>query len=233
MNNKVIFITGTSKGIGLELVKYYISKGNTVIGCSRSKSNYENENYFHYNCDITDEKQVLTMKKQFQKKTKKIDVCINNAGIASMNHILTSTVDRTRQIFDTNFIGTFLMTREISKIMMLNGGGKIVNFSTCAAAISLEGEAVYAASKSAVESFTKTSSKELNPYGITVNSVGITPLDTDLLKGVQREKIDALLEKQTIKRMANFDDVINVVDFFISERSNFVTGQVLYLGGVI
>ncbi len=233
MNNKTIFITGTSRGIGLELVKYYISKGNIVVGCSRSKCDYKNENYHHYCCDVSDEKQVLIMKKQIQKKIKKIDICINNAGIASMNHILTSTVNRTRQIFDTNFIGTFLMTRELSKIMMLNGGGKIINFSTCAAAISLEGESIYAASKSAVESFTKTSSKELHPYGITVNAIGITPLDTDLLKGIQQKKINALLEKQTIKRMANFDDVMNVVDFFISERSNFITGQILYLGGVI
>ena len=150
-----------------------------------------------------------------------------------MNHLLTTTVDRTRKIFDTNFVGTFLLTREMSKLMMLNGGGKIVNFSTCAAAISLEGESIYAASKSAVESFTKTSSKELHPYNITVNAVGITPLDTDLLKGVPRKKISDLLERQTIKRMATFDDVINVVDFLINERSNFITGQVIYLGGVM
>lgn len=231
--SKIILITGTSKGIGLELAKYYISKGNVVIGCSRSETNFSDNNYFHFCCDISSENQVLAMKRKIQKQFKKVDVCINNAGIASMNHLLTTTVDRTRKIFDTNFVGTFLLSREMSKLMMLNGGGKIVNFSTCAAAISLEGESIYAASKSAVESFTRTSSKELHPYNITVNAVGITPLDTDLLKGVPRKKISDLLERQTIKRMATFDDVINVVDFLINDRSSFITGQVIYLGGVL
>lgn len=149
-----------------------------------------------------------------------------------MNHFLTTSFESVKKVFSTNFFGAFLFSREVGKIMMRQKFGRIVNYTTVASALRLEGEAIYAASKSAIENLTQTLSKELAPFNITVNAIGPTPVKTDLIKAVPQDKIDALLEKQAIKRLGNFEDIKNVIDFYIDEKSEFITGQILYLGGV-
>jgi 3-oxoacyl-[acyl-carrier protein] reductase len=104
--------------------------------------------------------------------------------------------------------------------------------ASVATPLKLEGEAVYAASKAAVISFTQVVAKELASLGITVNAIGPTPIDTDLIKSVPREKLDQLIGLQAIKRRGTFDDVTNLVDFLIRRESDFITGQVIFLGGV-
>ncbi len=154
------------------------------------------------------------MIRAIKKEFKKIDILINNAGIASMNHILTTSNESISKLFNTNFLGTFLFTREVAKVMMKEKYGRVINFSTVAKPLRLEGEAVYAASKAAIESFTQTASKELSSFNITVNAIGPTPIKTDLIKAVPKDKIEDLLNKQTIKRFGTFEDIINVIDFF-------------------
>jgi 3-oxoacyl-[acyl-carrier protein] reductase len=111
--------------------------------------------------------------------------------------------------------------------------GRIVNFTTVAVPLNLEGEAIYAASKSAVETLTRIMAKELGGFGITVNSIGPCPIETNLIKTVPKEKIQKLLDQQAIKRYGEFEDISNVIDFFIKPESSFVTGQVIYLGGIV
>ncbi|MCG3688103.1 SDR family NAD(P)-dependent oxidoreductase [Aliarcobacter butzleri] len=230
--NKIILITGTSKGIGKTLANYYLEKDFIVVGCSRGKSSVNHQNYRHFSLEVGDEKAVVSMVKTIKKEFGKIDILINNAGIASMNHILTTSVETISKLFNTNFLGTFLFTREVSKVMMKEKFGRIINFTTVAKPLRLEGEAIYASSKAAIETFTQTASKELSPFNITVNAIGPTPIQTDLIKAVPKDKIDELLNKQTIKRFGEFEDIINVIDFFINEKSSFITGQIIYLGGV-
>jgi 3-oxoacyl-[acyl-carrier protein] reductase len=110
--------------------------------------------------------------------------------------------------------------------------GRIVNFSTVATPLRLEGESLYAASKAAVESLTQVLARELGQSGVTANAIGPTPVPTDLIKNVPEAKMKALLARQAIQRFGTLADVVNVLDFFLSEHSAFVTGQVIYLGGV-
>ena len=107
-----------------------------------------------------------------------------------------------------------------------------MNFSTVAVPLKLEGEAAYVASKAAVEGLTNVLAREFAEFGVTVNAVGPVPIATDLIRAVPDDKIGALVERQPIKRLGEMDDVVNVVDFFVSENSGFVTGQCIYLGGV-
>lgn len=228
----VILITGTSKGIGHAMAKHYLGGGHIICGCSRGAATISNPNYHHFTLDVTDEKAVKAMVRAVKKQFDGVDVLINNAGIASMNHTLTTTLDKARQIFETNFMGTFLFVREVAKLMTRRKHGRIINFSTVAAGLRLEGEAVYAASKAAVANFTQVTAKELGEFNITVNAVAPTPVETDLIRQVPKDKIDELLSQQAIARMGQFEDIVNVVDFLIKEESSFITGQIIYLGGV-
>jgi len=229
---EVMVITGTRKGIGRYLAEYYIGKGYQVIGCSRSEMDDELEGYEHFCLDVADEKAVQKMMRQVRKKYGRVDILLNNAGIASMNHILLTPLSTVKQIFETNFFGTFLFAREAAKIMCKQKYGRIVNFATVAAPLKLEGEAAYAASKAAVDNFTQVMAKEVAPFNITVNALGPTPVATDLIKGVSDDKMDDLIGTQAVKRLGTFEDIVNVTDFFIREESDFITGQTLFLGGI-
>lgn len=229
---RVILITGTSRGIGLTMAEHFLKLGDVVCGCSRAPATIQNANYRHFELDVSDETGVVSMVRAVEREFKRVDVMLNNAGIASMNHALLSTAATARTIFATNFFGTFLFCREAAKVMVRRKTGRIVNFATVATPLRLEGESLYAASKAAVESFTQVLARELGPAGITVNAVGPTPVPTDLIKNVPKAKMDALLARQAIRRFGSTDDVINAVEFFLSPRSDFITGQTLYLGGV-
>ncbi len=230
---KVVIITGTSKGIGKYLANEYLKLDDYyIIGCSRGASELNHERYLHFQLDVSDEKQVTKMCRDVYKRFKQIDVLINNAGIASMNHSLMTPGNTVKRLIETNYLGTFLFCREVAKLMANKKSGKIVNFSTVAVPLNLEGELAYASSKAAVESLTRIFAKELSNYGITCNCVGPTPIDTDLIKNVSDDKIDRLIQMQAIKKKANFEDVKNVIDFFISDKSDMITGQVIYLGGI-
>lgn len=229
---KVIVITGTSKGIGRYLVEYYLEKKYLVVGCSRGESDLIHQNYRHFLLDVADEEKVKDMFRNIKKEFGRIDILINNAGIASMNHILLTPTKTLKSIYNTNVFGTFLFLREASKIMIKNKWGRIINFATVATPLKLEGESIYASSKAAVKSLTEVSSRELAEFNITVNAIGPTPIETDLIKSVPKDKMDALIQRQAIKRLGEFRDVSNVIDFLIKEESDFITGQTIYLGGV-
>ena len=116
---------------------------------------------------------------------------------------------------------------------MKRKSGRIVNFATVAKPLKLEGEAVYAASKAAIESLTEILAKEFAPFRVTINAVGPTPVATDLIRNVPDEKIEELISAQAVKRLGEYRDIANVVDFFLRAESDFVTGQTIYLGGVV
>jgi len=231
MMNKVIVITGTRKGIGRYLAEYYLKKDFIVIGCSRSETDLRNKNYEHFCLDVADEKAVKKMVSSISKKYGKIDYLINNAGIASMNHSLLTPLSVVEKIFKTNVFGTFIFCREVAKVMSKNKFGRIINFSTVAVPLNLDGEAIYAASKSAIEKLTKILAKELGNNGITVNTIGPSPIKTDLIKNIGEEKLKKLLSIQAISAFGSFEDISNITDFYFSDNSKMISGQILYIGG--
>lgn len=233
MNDQpVMLITGTSKGIGLHLAKYYAGKGFQVIGCSRSEQAEDINGYTHITADITSETEIKSLFNRIRKEFPPISVLINNAGIASMNHSLLTPGETVENILKTNVLGTFLFCREAGKLMQKHRYGRIVNFSTVAVKLKIEGEAAYTASKAAVNSLTEVLAREFADYHITVNAIAPTPIRTDLIKNVPEEKINHLIQRLPLKRLGEFEDVTNVIDFFIRPESSYITGQIIYLGGV-
>jgi 3-oxoacyl-[acyl-carrier protein] reductase len=186
----------------------------------------------HFKLDVADETAVVQMVHAVIQTHGRIDALINNAGIASMNAFMLTPQASLRQVFDTNVGGTFVFMREVAKAMVRQKQGRIVNVSSVAVPLQLAGEAAYAASKAAVESLTRIAAREFGPFGITVNAVGPTPIATDLIKTVPKDKIAALVARQAIRRPGEPRDVANVIDFFLHPASDFVTGQIVYLGGI-
>ncbi len=231
-SNSVVIVTGARKGIGRFLAESYLRRGWNVVGCSRQTSDLDAQNYRHFCLDVADESAVVAMVNEVKKQHGHIDALINNAGIASMNHALVTPLSAVERLFRTNFFGSFLFCREVAKVMMPKKFGRIVNFTTVAVPIRLEGEAIYAASKSALELFTRVFAREVAGYGITCNLVGPSPIETDLIKNVPKAKMDRLIEMQARKELACPEDVLRVIDFFLDRENRHVTGQVLYLGGI-
>lgn len=230
-DRSVVLITGTRRGIGRFLAEHYVRRGAHVVGCSREAADWQLDGYTHVTADVSREEDVKALLSAVHKHFGRLDVAINNAGIASMNAALltpTATIDR---IMATNFRGTVLVCREAAKLMMRRKFGRIVNLSTIAVPMRIEGEAAYAASKSAVVTYSQILARELGPLGITVNVVGPTPIETDLIRNVPKDKIQRILDNQAIKRLGRFEDVANVIDFFVKPESEYITGQVIYLGG--
>jgi len=228
----VTLITGTRKGIGLFLAQHYVAAGHRVVGCSRQAGSWHHENYTHIEADVCDETQVKALFGQLRRDFGRLDHLLNNAGIASMNHSLLTPYATVRRVMDTNLGGTFLFSREAAKMMQKRQFGRIVNFTTVAVPLKLEGEAAYVASKAAVQALTQVMARELAKFGITMNAIGPVPIETDLIRAVPADKIAGLVERQAIKRLGTCEDVANVCDFFLQPQSNFVTGQVVFLGGV-
>lgn len=228
----VLLITGTRKGIGLSLARYYVEQGYHVVGCSRHPSGFQAAEYEHHLLDVRDEEAVLHLFSRLRTKLGGLTALINNAGIAAMNHLLLTPMSSVREILETNVGATFLFCREAVKLLRVAPHARIVNISSIAVPLRLEGEAIYAASKSAVEMLTRVLANELAPMGITCNAVGPTPVKTDLICNVGSDKISHLLSRQAIARHTKVQDIANVVDFFFRPQSDFVTGQVIYLGGV-
>ncbi len=225
----MIIITGGSSGIGAHIRDHLRSRGERVMTLSRREIKEDED---HFKCDISN---YSSLKKVYQKIIKnkyKVNSLINCAGIASMNLALTTPSDITEKIIRTNLIGTIFSNQVFSPLLIKNKFGRIINFSTIAVPLSLKGESVYVASKAGVEGFSKVLAKELASFNITVNCIAPGPISTPLLKGITQEQIKKIIDNQIIKKEMKTTDIIDIINFLLSDNSKNITGQVINLGGI-
>ena len=226
-----VLITGATRGIGRHLAEHYLALGDTVIGCGRSAASIEHARYSHHTVDLVSPDGVTAMLAAIRSAHDGLDVLINNAGAASMNAFLLTPPSTAERILDINVLAPMRLTHGAVRLLRRSAAGRIVNLTTIAVPLRLDGEAVYAASKAAIESLTRILAKELGPMGITCNAVGPSVIRTRLTEGVPADKLQRLIAAQAIPREGTPADVANVIDFFLRPESGFVTGQVVYLGG--
>ena len=229
----VAVITGTSRGLGKSLAEHFLSQGYQVSGCSRGKSALSHTHYSHSSLDISEEKQVRSWIRGIKRNEGRIDVLICNTGLVQSALLLGMTPGDVMESFlKVNIAGVFYALREVSKVMMLQGEGRILTISSTLETLHEEGTAVYSATKSAVTQMTKILAKELAPIGITCNVIAPAMMWTDsseeLAKGGDWKK--RMLELQTIPRILKMEEICHVADFFVSPLSSAITGQVVYLG---
>ena len=231
ISSRVAIVTGTSRGIGLYLAQQLVANGWSVVGCGRSHEGpITSERFAYVQADVSDPTAALGVCDVAWRLHGRVDALVNNAGVAAMNHAMTTPAEDVDRILRVNVFGTFLFAREAAKLMIRRQHGRIVNLSSVAVPLRLPGESIYVVSKAAVEELTRVLAQELGPFGITVNVVGPGPVDTDLIRGVPEAKIDDVVSMQAIRRRCTLEDVWNAVEFFLCEESSMVTGQVLYLG---
>jgi len=229
----VMIITGTSKGIGKYLAEYYVVKGFQVVGCSRSVIDFELDNYQHFNLDVSDESAVKMMFTKIRKRYGRLDVLINNAGIASKNHVLLSSLKEVQDLLNSNFVGTFLFCRESVKLMKINNFGRIISLSSIHVPLAMEGTALYGATKAAIEQFSKVLAREVFQFGINVNILSLSIVkDTGMENSLTDEIKHKILSKTVSKAELGINDVINAINFIIDEKNKMFTNQILCLGGV-
>lgn len=230
-SGRTLMITGTSRGLGRAVAEHYLDRGDRVLGCARSDEGPSHPHYTHYQADVASEGGPESLMRRVASDCQSLDALINSAGIAKMNHLVLTPTASIVQMMQANFIATFALMREAVRLLKNNPHGRIINVSTVAVPLNLEGEAGYASSKSAIETLTRIAARELGSMGITCNVIGPSPIRTRLLAGVPEQKLEALIQRQAIRRWAEPADVINVIDFFLSPASDMITGQVIYLGG--
>lgn len=230
----IILITGTRTGIGKALAEHFLERGHQVVGCSRRKSAIDHPNYRHHELDLTDAKAIKSMCRSIQAEQGYLDAVVNNAGISNMNHFMMTPEDVARKIFDVNFFAVLNCCRESVRLLRKSSESApaVLNVSTVAVPWALEGQLAYSASKSAVEQLTRVMSKELAGFNIRVNGIGLPPIHTVLTRAIPREKLDEVISRQALKRMCTMADIVGPVEFLISSKAGFVTGETLFLGGV-
>ncbi len=223
----MIIVTGGRSGIGHVIVSLLRKEGESVITLSRRNLD-ESE---HISCDLSDFKSLELAYKSIKSRGCKVKAIINCAGIASMNLVLTTPPDVVEKIIQTNLIGTIYLNQIFAPLLIKNGGGSIINFSTIAVSSALKGEAVYIASKAGVEAFSRTLAKELSPFNITVNCIAPGPIKTDLIKAIPQETITSIVKSQIINREMQPEDVFSMIKLLLSPNARELTGQTLHLGG--
>lgn len=230
-SERVVVVTGSRTGLGKILSEHFLKLGARVVGISRGDSSIQNERYAHFQCDVGNADTVRDTFLKIAQSFDRIDILVNNAGVKSSQFSLLLSAKEAEAMVQVNLLGTFYCSREAAKIMKRNRWGRIINIGSMAANLEPVGASIYAASKAAISNISAVMAREFAAYNITCNTVGVTAIPTDMWETLSRESLDALVKTLPLPRYAVEDDILNVVDFFASPRSSYITAQTVTLGG--
>lgn len=225
----MIIVSGASRGLGQAVCERLVSKGHEVLGLARSPKEV---GYPLVECDVSSADAVRQIAKHLRISKAKIHGVINVAGIASMNLAVTTPSETVEKVVQTNLLGTIFTCQAFAPLMIREKAGRIINFSTIAVALGLEGESVYAASKAGVESFTRSFAREMAKFNITVNCIAPGPIRTNLLRGISDAQISKIVGQQILKREFNTESIADLVEVLMSSQTDSLSGQTFHVGGV-
>ena len=228
----VVLVTGSSRGVGAVIAQHFLEKDYKVIGFSRNAHSLVNSDYQHYTVDISKQEEVKKTFISIAKEYGRIDVLINNASVLTSQFAMILPAKNVEAMLSINLFGAFLVAREAGRIMCKRKYGRIINISSMAACLEPEGDSMYAATKAGSETMINILAKEFARYNVTCNSLAISAFQTDMLDQLPRDKIEAVIAGLTLPRFACADDILNVIDFFTSDRSSYITAQTIHLAGV-
>lgn len=228
---KIALVTGAGRGIGKAIAKKLCEDGFFVVCNSKQTIIESNENCLGYLADVRNETAVEKMVEDIISSYGKIDVLVNNAGIAQQKLFTDITSSDWDQIFNSNLKSMFLVTRAVLPHMIHEKCGSIINISSVWGISGASCEVHYSAAKAGVIGFTKALAKEVGPSGIRVNCVAPGVIQTDMLNSFTSEDLDALKEETPLGKIGTPEDVATAVSFFADTKSDFLTGQILSPNG--
>ena len=239
--NKIVLVTGAGRGIGASIAKRFASEGAEVIvnysGNDEAAQKTVDEitatggQAQKYKCSVNDSESVKVMIDEIIKEFGRIDILVNNAGITKDVLMLRITDEDFDIVIDVNLKGTFNCTKYVSKYMLKQKSGKIINISSVVGLSGNAGQVNYSASKAGIIGITKSAAKELSSRGITVNAVAPGYVDTDMTKVLSDNIRNEILKNIPLQRMGNVEDISNCVAFLASEDASYITGQVISVDG--
>ncbi|MCB0701656.1 MAG: 3-oxoacyl-[acyl-carrier-protein] reductase [Ignavibacteriae bacterium] len=233
LENKIAVVTGGAKGIGLAISEKLAEVGATVYALGRS-ANIELDtkyNIIYKQCDVSDLESVTNTLTEIHKESGKIDILVNNAGITKDNLILRMSESDFDDVMNINLKGVFNTCKTVSKFMLSQKQGRIINIGSIVGTTGNAGQSNYAASKAGLIGFTKSLAKELAGRNILVNLIAPGYVLTEMTGKLTEDQVNAFKDNIPLKRAAEPSDIADVVAFFASTDSRYITGQVLHVDG--
>ena len=221
-------ITGTSQGLGLALAERLLADGWIVHGFARGPQTLAHANFTAHTVDITDEAAARAAV-SLVAESGRIDLLVNNAGAAALNAFLLTPGSVAENLMRVNYLGTFHCLQAVGKVMVRQRGGLVVNLTTVAVPLSLEGEAAYVASKAAVEALTKVTAKEFATQGVRVVALGFGPVDTRLTRAVPKAMLAKINDAIGRPQGTTMTEAVNFILGRIS-APDLKSGSVEYFG---
>ena len=235
IENKVAIVTGGSKGIGASIVKKLAQNGYIVVlnynKSEKEAKEIENkyDNVYAYKADISNYDEVKALVDFTINKFKKIDLLINNAGIDLIKTINDTSIEEFDKILKTNLYSAFFTSKEVSKYMINNKFGKIINISSIWGIIGASCEMTYSVSKAGLDAMTKSLAKEFGPSNIQVNSIAPGIIDTDMNKFLTEEEKKEIIKEIPLEHIGKAEDIADCVLFLAN--AEYITGQIIQVNG--
>ncbi len=240
-DNKTVFVTGGSRGIGKEVSLKFAENGyNVVINYVSSKTNVEElKSEFEskgvksliMQADVTEKEAIDEVVKKAIEEFGSIDVLVNNAGITRDNLLMRMSEEEFDKVIEINLKGTYVVTKAVTKYMMKKRKGSIINLSSVVGVAGNAGQCNYSASKAGIIGFTKSVAKELASRNIRLNAVAPGFIATDMTAVLSDEVKENIHNQIPLKRMGTAREVANLIYFLGSEESSYITGQVINVDG--
>ena len=240
--SSTVIITGANRGIGRGITEAFAESGSNLVLCAR-EVNYDFENFCgsledNYQIKVHPVTLDLMSKESINSAVKTIfdlrvspSTLINNAGIASGSYFQLTSERNLREVFETNFFGTFFFSQGISKLLSHNKNASIINISSVAALDPKIGTSVYGASKAALNYLSLVMAQELVKFGIRVNVVAPGITETDMFNEIDKRILPEILNSIAMGRPARIDEIASTVLFLASEKSSYINGQVIRVDG--
>ena len=243
LKSKAAVVTGCNKGIGKKILEVFSANGATVFACVRNidekfesflnelKQKFNNQ-IIPIQFDLNDEKKIKEAANSILTSNKSIDILVNNAATIHTSIFQMKSVKKLKELFEVNFFSQTIFTQYILKSMIKNKRGCIVYISSSSALDGNEGRSAYSSAKAAIIAQAKVLSRELGVHNIRVNSIAPGLTNTDMMKENHREEIvSEMVSRISLRRIANPEEIANVVLLLSSDLTSYITGQVIRVDG--
>lgn len=224
---KIVVVTGCSRGLGFYVTQDLLKHGYTVVGISRTPTQLSSENFFHYTCDLSDPASVVKCAKDIVNQRGEVYALVNNAAIGNDGVLPTQHNSEILKMIQINLSTPILLSKYLSRSMLTQGFGRIINISSIVASTGYRGLSVYASTKGGLVAFTKSLARDLGSRRITVNAILPGFMKSEMTQGISEVKLKQILSRSPLQELVTFADVSQMIIFLLSDSGANITGTTI------